>query len=467
MAAGPPAGPLTGPPGPGRPPGPPTRPPAGPLAGPPSGPGGQLSAAPGWRAAAGSGPAVGAPGAADRGGPGPGDRPRPERERPAGRLLGVPVGQILCWEAAAAVLLAGAVHGGWPLLPAVAGAALIGALTLVRWQGRWLYAVLAVRLRYRARRHRRPAGTETDLRLAALTELRPELSVIDVEPRPGQRFGVCSDGTAWVGVIAVQAGDDVLADPLQPDWLPVRELAGALVVDDIELTSVQLVCHVTPAPSGTLPAGSPVAASYQQVKAGRTPASQQMWIALRLDPARGPDAIEARGGGSAGAQRALRRCVARVLELLAAAGVTGLALDGEALRSVLALAGATRPVEQPAGARRTIEAWTCWQADDIAHITWWVTDWPGRAAPLQLLTEVLAAVPALTCTLSLSLHPAPAGTARFRCLVRLAAVSPDAAELAATALEQLTAAAGLGLFRLDGEQALGYAATLPLGGGTP
>src|SRR5215475_7518978 len=205
-----------------------------------------------------------------------GDRPVPQLERSAGRLLGVSVAQIVCWEVAAAAVLASVVRRDWTMVPAGLLAVAVGALTLVRRRGRWLYEIVAVRLRLRSRRRWQPARPEVDLRLAALAELRPELSVSDVEQRAGRRLGFCNDGTAWVGLVAVQAGDD--------------ELAAALVVDDIELAAVQLLCHIAPAPSGTLPGTSPVASSYQQVKAGRTPASQQVWVALRLDPARCPEA---------------------------------------------------------------------------------------------------------------------------------------------------------------------------------
>src|SRR5215475_4608683 len=330
-----------------------------------------------------------------------GDRPVPQLERSAGRLLGVSVAQIVCWEVAAAAVLASVVRRDWTMVPAGLLAVGVAALTLVRRRGRWLYEIVAVRLRLRSRRRWPPARPEVDLRLAALAELRPELSVSDVEQRAGRRLGFCNDGTAWVGLVAVQAGDDVLADDLRPAWLPVRELAAALVVDDIELAAVQLLCHVAPAPSGTLPGTSPVASSYQQVKAGRTPASQQVWVALRLDPARCPEAVESRGGGTEGAWRTLRRCLARTLELLESAGIQGRALDGEAMCAALSLVGATRPVQAPPGVRRTSETWSCWQADDIAHVSWWVAQWPPRLPAMQLLTEAAAVVPALSCTLSL------------------------------------------------------------------
>src|SRR5262249_61833139 len=108
-----------------------------------------------------------------------------------------------------------------------------------------------------------------------------------------------------------------------------------------------------PALPRVLPAQSARAPPYGQLNLRRTPASQHVWIALRLDPARCPDAVQARGGGQEGGQRAVKRCVARVLELLDAAGVHGRALDEETLRSVLARSGGVRPVPAPPGTRRT------------------------------------------------------------------------------------------------------------------
>jgi type VII secretion protein EccE len=124
-----------------------------------------------------------------------------------------------------------------------------------------------------------------------------------------------------------------------------------------------------------------------------------------------------------------------------------------------------RAVPSPPGTRRSDEAWTHWQGDGTVHVTWWVRSWPARGVPMQALAEATGTVPALAVNVSLTLHPMQTEGARFRGFVRLTAASPAAAEVAARALERSAAAAGLGLYRLDGEQALGVAATLPLGGG--
>jgi type VII secretion protein EccE len=338
------------------------------------------------------------------------------------------------------------------------------ALTLVRQRGRWLYQSLGIRMRFRARRRVRPADGPVDPRLATLRELVPELDVSGIALRSGERVGVAYDGVAWVGVVAVQPPDDVLPRP-SGQWVPIRDLARALTVDDIELASVQVVQHTAPAPAGVLPGQSAVATSYQRLNAGGTPAARHLYVAMRLDPARCPDAIEVRGGGLEGGQRAVKRCVARVLELLDSAGVPARALDEEGLRSALALTGSVRAVPAPPGTRRSDEAWTHWQGDGTSHVTWWIRSWPPRGIPMQVLADALATVPALALTASLALHTEQTEGSRFRGFVRVSAQGA-AIDGAAAAVERAATNAGIGLFRLDGEHAVGVIATLPLGGGT-
>ena len=392
-------------------------------------------------------------------------RAHPVAESLPGRVAGISVGQVIGAQVAVAAVLITAVRKDWTLIPAVAFAVVLLALTLIRRRGRWLYQSVAVRMRFRARRRVRPADGPADPRLAALRELFPVLDVSGITLRSGERIGVAYDGQCWVGVVAVQPVEDVLPRPQRSPWLPVRSLAEALTVDDIALTGVQVLRYTAPAPAGVLPAQSPVAVSYGQLNVRRTPANQHVWIALRLDPALCPDAVQARGGGQEGAQRAVKRCVARVLELLDSAGVQGRALDEETLRSVLALSGGVRAVPSPPGTRRTDEAWTHWQGDGVVHVAWWVRSWPSRGAPMQVLADAVATVPALSVSVSLTLHPVQTEGARFRGFVRLTAASTAAAGVAAQAMERAAAGAGVGLYRLDGEQALGVIATLPLGGG--
>src|SRR5262249_1776271 len=296
---------------------------------------------------------------------------------------------------------------------------------------------------------------QVDPRLAALGELVPGLDVAGINLRSGERIGVAYDGQSWVGVVAVEPAEDVVPRAQQTPWLPMRSLAEVLTVDDIALAGVQVLRYTAPAPAAVLPAQSAAAASYGQLNRRGTPASQHVWIALRLDPALCLDAVQARGGGQEGGQRAVKRCVARVLELLDAAGVHGRALDEETLRSVLALSGGVRPVPAPPGTRRTDESWSYWQGDGTVHVTWWIRSWPARGIPMLALAGAVAGVPASAVTVSLTLHPVQTEGARFRGFVRLSATSPATAAAAARVLQRTAGAAGFGLYRLDGEQALG------------
>jgi type VII secretion protein EccE len=393
-------------------------------------------------------------------------RAHPVAESVPGRLAGISAGQVMGWQVAVAAVLVAAVRRDWTLPVAAAGAAAVFALTGLRRRGRWLYQRIAVRLRLRARGRGRSAEPGIDPRLAALRELVPALEITGITLRSGERIGVAFDGQCWIGVVAVQPVEEVLPRAQRVPWVPVGSLVQALRVDDIALAGVQVLRYSAPAPAGLLPANSPVAASYAQLNARRVPAGQHVWVALRLDPVLCPDAVQARGGGQEGGQRAVKRCVARVLELLDAAGVPARALDEEALRLALALSGGVRALPAPPSTRRTNESWTHWQGDGTVHVAWWVRTWPARAVPVQALAEVAGSVPALAATVSLTLHPVQTEGARFRAFVRLAAVSPAAAGAAAQAMERAAAAAGIGLYRLDGEQGLGVLATLPLGGGS-
>src|SRR5262249_49539447 len=132
---------------------------------------------------------------------------------------------------------------------------------------------------------------------------------------------------------------------------------------------------------------------------------------------------------------------------------------------VRAWRGGSRRAPAPPGTRRTDETWSHWQGDGTVHVTWWIRSWPARGIPMQVLAEVAAGVPASAVTVSLTLHPVQTEGVRFRGFVRLSATSPATAAVAARVLERAAGAAGFGLYRLDGEQALGVLATLPLGGG--
>jgi type VII secretion protein EccE len=364
---------------------------------------------------------------------------------------------------------------------AVAAAGTVAALGLVLVLGRHAHRPLLdwvlVWLR-RRRRNRAGAVRPGDPQLAALREVLPSLGVGGIALRDDQRLAVCFDGTGWSAVVALHREADILPDPATAPRVPMGVLAQVLRVDDIPLSGLQVLVHTVPAPDSRL-TDAPIADSYWQLAGGAFPAVRETFLILRLDARGGREAIEARGGGSDGACRALKRCTSRLLELLEAASVPARPLAETpwqaALLEVAGLSAATTPTGHDAGAapaarapqgRLTREQRRGLQAGELTHVTWWVRGFPESGAPLDTLVNLTGQVPATAAQASFTLYPAPSGEVRCRGLLRTAHRSPDLVEAAAVELQRRAAAAGVDLQRLDGEHGLGYLSTLPLGGGT-
>lgn len=417
-----------------------------------------------------------------RGGPAPGQsqpRPpaprtpsvRPVVDRGRGRFAaGVTIGQVVAWQVAAAAALVGLVREDWLRFVGFGVAAAVAVPALLPVGRRWCYQWFAVQMRFWWRVPSAQDDTSADPRLLPLRELLPDLDVAATQGRFGEQFGIVQDGQAWVAVVEVQRADGLLPPPRQsaPPRLPLRQISDVLAVDDVRLAAVQVVVHTVPAPSGLLPGRVNAASSYQQLTGGQVPASQVVWIALRLDPGRCPDAIAARGGGEAGIHRALRRCIARAVEVLESAGITARGLDADEVRSALSLSAGVAPRQAPTGARHTGEEWRRWSCDGINHVTYWLGRWPpDPARGLSAVVDRLGAVPALFTTASLTFCERNLDRVQFRGMIRVSGTSAEAVERASSGFESLASAAGFRPVRLDGEQAPAALATMPLGGGAP
>jgi len=367
----------------------------------------------------------------------------------------------------------------------------VAATLAIGWgrrRGVPLYRLLATRWRWTVRtraaartaRYRRAAGDTTP---GGVMSLLPQLHLTSAPLRAERRFGVCFDGTGWVAVLEVEPAAAMLVPATWPVAVPLDLLAGLLAIDDIRLASVQVLVRTVPAPVDS-PADSPAVRSYRRIRPVGVAALRQTWIALRLDPQAGQDAIGARGGGVDGAHRSLKRVAGRALELLEAAGVRARALDEAGLSEVLAVTllggvpGVDRAVDldEPA-----LERWDCWQAGDGAQVTWWLADWPQGHEPVEPLLQLLQAAPAGFGVVSLTIHAQPEGGGRgggagggvgggsgtepvLRVLVRAGAPLAGLRGLV-EALESGGRAVGVQLRRLDGDHGPGVGATLPLGGG--
>ncbi len=380
-------------------------------------------------------------------------------------------------EAAAAVLLVGwAVHP-IALVPAAVVAVLLVLLAVVRRRGRSLPVWLATVRGLKARQRRAaaaviPPGTEPGL--APAVECDPTLRTYAYGGRDRRSVGIIGDGTFVSAVLQVEADATALRADRSRQPLPLGLVRDALEVDGIRLEGAQIVLHTQPAPAIHLPQQSVAVSNYAPLQARTgTPAIRITWIALKLDPELCPEAVAARGGGLAGAQKCVVRVADHLASRLTGAGFRTTVLDEQELISAVATSACANPlVTAEAGRtetpqRRTEESSRNWRCDNRRHTTYWVRRWPqlgGRGPSLPQLVGQLTALPALATTFSLTLARGVRQEMAVTGHVRVTGRSDDELVTARRAVEQAARQAGAGLARLDREQLPGVLATLPLGG---
>ncbi|KAF0648847.1 hypothetical protein K701_15970 [Streptomyces fradiae ATCC 10745 = DSM 40063] len=386
--------------------------------------------------------------------------------------------QLVLVELALALAAVGlALRGLW-LVPTLTVAVVLLLLAVVRRRGQavpdWSSTALALRGRRRAAA---PAAVDVDPSLAPIAEGLPGFRPFPYVDRKRRTVGMLGDGTFLTAVVRVEAGGAAPRPAFGARSLPLSLLGGALEVDDIVLESVQLVQQVRSAPAPHLPQQAVARLSYAplQERTG-APALRMTWVALKLDPERCREAIEARGGGVEGAQRCLVRAADHVASRITGAGFEAVVLDQEELNSTMATAAcasprlaarAHRPDATPQ--RRTVETARVWRCDDRWHTTYAVGRWPalagGEGSPLAKLVSLLTATPAYATTFSLAMRRGSRqGAVDVAGYVRITGGSDTELIGVRRALEQAARSAKVGLVRLDREQLPGVLATLPLGG---
>lgn len=419
----------------------------------------------------------------------------PVKIHPRPGLLGtrLQLQQLVLVEVAVALVAV-----GWSIKPAMAGAFAVPAVLLViaavlPLNGRSLPEGLRVRQALNARRKQAqlnvpPPGT--DPALAPALELEPALRTYTHATeadlgggRPIRReTGMVGDGTFLTSVLLVQAKDQPLRPARTALPLPLDVICSALQVDDIALESVQLVQHTQPAPAPHLPEQSLAARAYHQAPDGlSTPGLRLTWIALKLSPEQTSTAVLARGGGEEGSRKALQRVTDQLAGRLNGAGFTATALDERELIAALAISTCANPIavagRQGTGGggsngRRTQESRKFWRIDDRWHSTYWISKWPqlsrpggspGRIAAPDLV-NLVTGTPALASTFSLTASRGTGGAVAISGHVRITGRSESEVTQVGRLVESRAQSAGVGLTRLDLEQAPGLLATLPLGG---
>lgn len=204
-----------------------------------------------------------------------------------------------------------------------------------------------------------------------------------------------------------------------------------------------------------------------------TPAVRLTWIALKLDPELCPEAVTARGGGAAGAQRCVVRAADQLASRLAGAGFTATVLTEQELTAALATSSCANPMaitqagRSASTGRRTEETPRTWRCDDRRHTTYWIARWPqlgGAGAALPQFVALLTSLPALATNFSLTMAPADRQGVTLTGHVRVTGRSDEELVAARRELERTARGVKTGLVRLDREQVPGLLASLPLGG---
>ena len=407
-------------------------------------------------------------------------RPRP------GRIGPLRLPQLVLFEIAAVLVAVGLGAGTKVLVPCGSVAVVLVLLALVRRHGLTPAEMMRARsgLRGRQRRSRTEAAGEVDPAIAPVLECEPALRTVQhtvqaegsatTGRRERREIGMIGDGTFLTAVIQVEAMDDPLR-PVRGDHagLPLALLADALQVDDVTVDSVQVVQYSQPAPAPHLPEQALAARGYRELPNGATtPGLRMTWVAVRLDPELCRTAVAARGGGEAGARKALQRATDQLASRLVGAGLRATVLDAAGVTGAVSTATCASPLRTNAsatGGRRTSETARAWRCDDRWHTTYWIGQWPRLAAPgagpgSADLVNLLTGMPALGTSFGLTVRQASGGAVALSGHVRVTARGEGDLDQVTRQLETRARSAGVGLVRLDHEQVPGVLATLPLGG---
>jgi len=270
-----------------------------------------------------------------------------------------PVANVVLFEVgvAAALGILAVTPSVWPAATAVVvGTACSAGL---RWRGLWLAQWAALAVAHVSRSHRRVADTAApapvsahpavpvtggipapvDPRVSVLRLLVGDLvmaTAVDHEHTP---VGLAWHRGGWTTSVLVDPTPELVSVAGPPVLLPLRALAACLDDRGVVLDAITVLWHSYPG-GGSLTSEAPAAAAYREVLGPLTMvARRSTWVSVRLDPLRCPAAVRERGGGVAGAHRAVLGAVARVRGVLDGAAIASRSLDDKELLSA-ALRGA-------------------------------------------------------------------------------------------------------------------------------
>lgn len=400
--------------------------------------------------------------------------------RSPGSLGPLRLQQLVLVQIAAGIVVVAWIVRPWLVIPAAVVAGLLTLIALVRRRKHPLteWYELKRSLRRRKREAKHPAPSGTDPSLAPVVECDAAVQTSTYVTREDRAVGMVGDGTFLTALIAVE-GKDAPLRPGRPGRverpLPLNLLHDALNTDDIRLESVQIVQHTQPAPAPHLPEHSVVTRSYGSLKeASGIPSLRMTWVALKLTPELTPEAVEARGGGLGGAQRALVRAADQLASRLEGAGFSASVLNETEIVSALATSTCLNPRAVNASSadgrrpqRRTEESVRGWRCDDRWHATYWINRWPQvgpNAVSAAHLASILTSLPVFTSVFSMTIGRGDGRSASIAGHVRIVTRSENDLSAARRELQRIAGRAKTGVVPLDREQLPGVLATLPLGG---
>ncbi|WP_113839442.1 hypothetical protein [Blastococcus sp. TF02A-26] len=377
---------------------------------------------------------------------------RPPVRRPDVRRRvpgGAATGQLLAVQGAVAAVLA--VHRQPPavLVPVAAVALVVVLLAVVRLRGRWAWQWADLWLRHRFGRRRSvllPVGDPAATADALLDAVADGAWLDRVELDGGTAALWTSAGGLAVAVEVSPAGPLPFVSarrelPALTQLLPAADEGGArFTVQVLEQTLV---------PSRA--AQDPASLSYQELTGGSVPAQRRCWVALQVlrTPADDdPDTL----------RTDLVNATRRVLRRLRRDGLRAVPVGPD--DAVLGVLGLLGPDAGPLPHRVT-DGWRHWQAGPRR----WQTaslDLGGDVDPAAVLTRARdgAGRAGVATTITVAARRPDESSLELQAVVRTALADGDDPATVAAAF----ASAGVPLGRLDGRQAAGVAATLPLGG---
>ena len=396
-------------------------------------------------------------------------------------LGGFPITNVVILEmgiAAALIVLATGPSLWWVAVPLVVITLAVGA---IRWHGRWVPQWVGIIVRFGLRKRSRAASSappvaaraeldhagefalsgRVDARVVLLRLLIDDLVVVSAADHDEHPTGLAWHRGTWTAALLIDPVPAMMSPVGSHTGVPLAALAGCLQDRGVVLDAVGVIWHCYPGNS-RLPVGSSAVAAYHEVL-GPLPAVAQRstWVTVRLDPSRCPAAVRERGGGVAGAHRALLGALSRVQGALDLAGLNSRVLSAdELLRAAMSSAELTSAIGAGEQVQLT-ERWRGVRAGGVEHSSYSITGWPSDAGQLDAVTSVRA----LSTTVALAMATGPEdATVAMHGVVRLSARTLDELAAADERLSALTTDSAIRLSPLNGQQATAVAATLPVGG---